>query len=365
MTKFKKGDLISKRYKIEAILGKRREGGMGELYLCRDLLKNQTIVLKTFKKKYLNNPLVVDRFKYESLAWILLGKHPFIVNAYYVIKLDKRIYIALEYIEPDEKGRNTLKDYYKDEISLKQALIWSIQFCSGMEYANSKGIEVHFDIKPSNIMITKDKILKISDFGLARVWENAEPINDWKSLINSCAENLSFVCVHNEKPIVGSPPWMAPERFEGKGDIRSDIYSFGIVMYQMVNKGKMPFSKYMLKHYYLDYKHQPDALVKEEFYPIIEKCLQKSPNERYQNFSELKQDLENLLWRIFREKISEPIIKEEESAIDLEYKGISFYCLGLYKEAVKYLESALKIDPNNQEASKYLEKALKKKNKIL
>ncbi|MHA1146810.1 MAG: protein kinase domain-containing protein [Promethearchaeota archaeon] len=360
MPKLKLGDLLGNRYKITGIFGGRGETGMGIVYRCEDLHRKEVIAMKTFQDKYINRKSSIDKFKHEALTWILLGKHPYLVNAYYVIQLRNKIYIALEFIELDEEGRHTLKDFLKKRIPYKQALTWCIQFCIGMEYALSRGIITHFDIKPSNIMITKEKILKISDFGLAKIWDEENIIDDWKEITQKCPEGLTFVCVNQDTKMAGSPLWMAPERYEGRGDIRSDIFSFGVVMYQMVNRGKLPFAKQTLKSYYLNVKNQPIEIIKKDFYPIIEKCLQKNPDKRYQDFAELRQDLSELYYKEFNENFKIVDFEDELTLKDFENRGISFLTLNLTKEAIKNFEKVLEINPLNSDVYRYLGNALKK-----
>ncbi|TFF93464.1 MAG: serine/threonine-protein kinase [Promethearchaeota archaeon] len=360
MTTIKPGDFIGSRYEVFKVFGGKRKTGMGILYACKDLERNETLILKTFQDKYINHERTINKFKHEALTWILLGKHPNIVNAKYVIKLDNKIYVALEYIPPDEQGRHTLQDFLEEKISFKQALEWSLQFCWGMEYAFNKGIITHFDIKPSNIMITKDKTLKISDFGLAKIWDEQDIIDDWEVMTEECPENLSFVCVYQEKKVTGSALWMAPERYEGEGDIRSDIYSFGVVMYQMVNEGKLPFAKQTLKSYYLNVKNQPIQKVVTDLYPIIEKCLQKKPMHRFQTFTELKEKLEALYQEEFGNRYQPLEIQKEIREIRYKDKGISFLTLGLHKEAKKYFQKALKQNPNDVECLKHFAITLKR-----
>ena len=110
-----------------------------------------------------------------------------------------------------------------------------------MEYACSRGVTPHRDIKPDNLMMTKDGTLKITDFGLAGLWEGAEAGELLPDGIDENRKGFTFIRRAGDKVVAGTPAWMAPEQFEGEADVRSDIYSFGIVMYQMINRGRTPF----------------------------------------------------------------------------------------------------------------------------
>ena len=164
------GYRIAGRYEIHRILGGEGKTGMGIVYVCYDHEFEEVIALKTFQDKYLASKQMKDSFKKEALSWIHLEQYPYIVRALWVQELDCRMFVASDFIAPDEQDRNTLTHYLTSTISLKQALTWAIQFCYGMEYACSRGVTPHRDIKPDNIMMTKDGTLKITDFGLAGVW---------------------------------------------------------------------------------------------------------------------------------------------------------------------------------------------------
>lgn len=124
--------------------------------------------MKTFRDEYLADAQARERFRREASVWVDLERHPYLVRAYFVEEVAGRLFIAMEYIAPDEHGINTLEGYLRQSPpDLAQSLRWAIQFCHGMQYAYSKGIRCHRDIKPANIMIGQDKTVRITDFGLA------------------------------------------------------------------------------------------------------------------------------------------------------------------------------------------------------
>ncbi|MHA1437058.1 MAG: protein kinase domain-containing protein [Promethearchaeota archaeon] len=342
MAKHKIGDLIGDRYKIIRIL----KGGMGVVYICFDNERHKLIALKTFLGKYLSSESVINSFKREALAWVHLEKHPYIVNAKFVINIDHRPYIGLEYIAPDEYGRNNLTHYLKTPIPLKKILKWAIQFCIGMEYSASRGITPHRDIKPDNIMITSSGIVKITDFGIAKLWDQDDKIVDWTEQAETGKIGLTFLRNSQNKTIVGTIPWMAPEQFEGKADIRSDIYSFGIVLYQMVNSGKKPFEFNTAEDYYDAHKNKHPKKLDSVLWPIIKKCLKKNPDKRYQDFLELRIDLE-ILYKQFTGKLPPRPLKETKlKARGYNDKGVSFATLNFLDDAIEEFKKAIIIRPN-------------------
>lgn len=344
--KIEVGNRIGRKFEIYRIFGGEGKSGMGIVYVCYNHEQRAVLALKTFQDKYLSSGEIKDSFKREALAWVHLERHPYIVQAISVEELDNRLFIILEYIAPDEAGRNTLTHYLQSPISLRLTLEWAIQFCYGMEHATSRGVTPHRDIKPDNIMITRDGTVKITDFGLAKLWDQTETIADWKELAEEGRSGLRFLRVADGKAVVGTFPWMAPEQFEGKADIRSDIYSFGIVLYQMANWGRLPFSARTVEDYYRAHKSTPVPRLDTKLLPVIERCLQKSPEARYRDFQELRIHLEKVyLAEIGATPPSPPRMIELE-AEEYSNKGLSFYTLGLLDDAIRECRKALQIKPD-------------------
>lgn len=337
----KEGDLINGRYEIMVIF----EGGMGIIYPCIDKVTEKMCVLKTFKidESELLDVLNRETMK-EALAWLKLDKHQNIIRAYGFDFLENKPYIFIEMVVPDENGKHNLEDYLKDKLSDKQILEWAIQFCHGMEHAVNNGVTPHRDIKPTNILITQDKILKITDFGLAKLWEDIDlsPIEDKLS-----KQTLDFLQITHSGG--GTLPWMAPEQYDGFADQRSDIYSFGIVLYQMVNKGKLPFFPKLdtFEDWRFAHKNFEMETIETDFLQIIEKCLNKDPEDRYNNFEELRIDLEDLYKKISGEIPPKPIEGSELDSVEYNNKAMSYYKLGLKKEAITLLEKSLEKNPDN------------------
>ena len=371
------GGLIAKRYEIFRILGGENKSGMGVIYVCYDHESKNVFALKTFQDKYLFSKEMKDSFKKEALAWINLERHPYIARANWVDNLDNRLFVICEFIAPDEQGRNTLTHYLRSPVSLKQALTWSIQFCYGMEHACSKGVTPHRDIKPDNIMITSDKTLKIIDFGLARFWDKAGIIGEIEEM-NEDRKGLSFIKTNNGRVICGTLPWMAPEQFDGIADVRSDIYAFGIVMYQMAHRGDLPFypkngddwetahKSYdispILAGSSLSLRAEGEAI--SMLFSLIEKCLRKIPEERYRDFHELREGLTKVYREVAGKEPSSPPDKIQLEAWEFDSKGVSLANLGLLDEAIETFKEAIRINPEYAEAHNNLGIALAKNGQI-
>ena len=341
--KIKVGHRIGGQYEVYRVLGGEGKSGMGVVYICYDHEAREICALKTFQNKYLDSRSVKDSFKREALAWMQLDWHPYIVRAIGVKELDYRLFIVLEYVAPDESGRNTLTQYLKTPVALSQALEWSIECCIGMEHAASKGVTPHRDIKPDNLMIARDGTLKITDFGLARLWDGTAIE---KRLAIESRHDAGFLHSMQNKSIVGTTPYAAPEQFEGQSDIRSDIYSFGVVMFQMAAKGKLPFDCNGSEEYHEAHKTRPVPKLKSRLFPIISRCMQKKPADRYADFGELRQDLEKLYRSLTRAEPPLSPTKLEMGAWEYNNKGLSLYNVGLVDDAIREYRKALRLKPD-------------------
>ncbi|WP_174591171.1 serine/threonine-protein kinase [Methanocella conradii] len=324
------GSLIGEQYEVRQILGGEGKSGMGIVYVCYDRSARQMYALKTFQDKYLYSGRARESFRQEALAWVLLDAHPNIVQAVGVEALDNRLFIVLEYVEPDDAGRNTLT-HYLNSISLLQAIEWAIQFCDGMAYAASHGVTPHRDIKPDNIMISRDGTLKVTDFGLARLWEGVLRSSD-----------MDF---SPYRSVVGTSPWMAPEQFDGVSDLRSDIYSFGVIMYQMANGGRQPFIADSVEGYHRAHCEAKVPYFKSRLFPIIRKCLKKSPDDRYGDFKSLRADLERLYRSLMGVWPPAPARRVEPAIWEYNNRGLALYNVGLVDEAIWVYRKALRVDP--------------------
>ena len=326
------GDRIENRYEIDDI----KQGGFGIVYLCYDHKDKLPLALKTFQAKFLSSQKAQDEFREEALTWIRLDKHKNIVRAYYVKNIEGQPYIFLEYAA----GGNLDDWLYTKQLDLPLALNFALYFCTGMDYAYQKMGLIHRDIKPSNILLTRDKTVKITDFGLAKTLE-VQP----KQV--SVPSDLSYV----QSTTAGTLPYMAPEQFtDQKIDTRADIYSFGIVLYQMVTMSyPYPKRSSWLKMHVKEAPLPIRQSIPADLADLIHKCLQKNPDDRYQNFSGLRYNLSKIYSDVTGDTIPEESAEESEAG-DLINKGTALGALGRPDEAVACFDQALKINPRDVEA---------------
>lgn len=332
---WKVGDKIASRYQIFKI----REGGMGIIYFCYDNKARQPVAIKTYKD---NDSLdIIEQFRSEALTWVRLGKHPNIVQARYVLDVERKPYVFMEYVDSKDDKDPTLRNYFKKgKLSVEQGLDFAIQFCNGMIHVTNiiPGL-IHKDIKPENILITPDGVLKITDFGLTKVFLNMSRVLQ----------------------VVGTFPYMSPEQCLGMEiiDTRADIYSFGIVLYEMLTCQR-PFngeSKFALIRQHVEENpknlSEINSTISDELNRVVMKCLSKKPENRFKNFEELKNALielypENKI-KCYNFNNSLP----ELSVFEAEYlsnKGTSMITLGRYHEAMAFFDMALEMEPTYIEA---------------
>ena len=268
----KAGSYLSERYEVLERIG---SGGMADVYRGKDHKLNRYVAIKVLKREYREDESFVRKFQSEAQAAAGL-LHPNVVNVYDVGRDRGLYYMVMELVEGI-----TLKEYIekKGALSTKEVLSIAIQMCSGIEAAHSHHI-VHRDIKPQNIIISKEGKVKVTDFGIAKAVSS-----------NTISSNA-----------MGSVHYTSPEQARGGfSDEKSDIYSVGITMYEMAT-GRVPFDGESTVSIAL--KHLQETIVPpSEYVPsipraleqIILKCTQKSPEGRYPNTTLLIMDLKRAL----------------------------------------------------------------------
>lgn len=268
----KAGIVIGERYEIIEQIG---SGGMSYVYKAKDHKLNRYVAVKVLKSEFSENKGFVSKFRVEAQAAAGLA-HPNIVNVYDVGEDNGLHYIVMELVEGI-----TLKEYIekKARLSVKEAISIAIQVSMGIEAAHNNHI-IHRDIKPQNIIISREGKVKVTDFGIARA-----------ATSNTITSN-----------VMGSVHYTSPEQARGGySDAKSDIYSLGITMFEMLT-GRVPFNgettvSIAIKHIQ-DEMPSPRDYVPEipvSVEQIIFKCTQKSPDRRYENMAQLIGDLKKSL----------------------------------------------------------------------
>lgn len=335
-----KGQKISDRYQIIKSIG---EGGMANVYLAYDTILDRNVAVKVLRGDLATDEKFVRRFQREALSASSLS-HPNIVEVYDVGEDNNQYYIVMEYIE----GKH-LKELLKKrgKLTLSEVIDIMLQITDGMSVAHDAYI-IHRDIKPQNIMIQENGVVKITDFGIAMAM-NATQLTQTNS-------------------VMGSVHYLPPEQANGKGStLQSDIYSMGILMYELLT-GKLPYKGDNAVEIAL--KHLKESLpsIKEDLPDlpqsienIIIRASSKNPKNRYADAREMHEDLLTCL----------DDSRKNEPKITLEYpenidesskskKSISS------KKEEKVLEKEIKKESGEEPIAKQITKSdLKKQNKFL
>ncbi len=263
-------------YEILCLLGK---GGMGEVYLADDTKLQRKVALKFISQEYVGDSWARRRLFREGQAAAQLD-HPNICDVYDIVEHDEQIFIVMQYVEGQ-----TLSDVIKQEVlSEDRIVLLSTQIVSALAAAHLHGI-IHRDVKPRNIMITPQGGVKVLDFGLAKnIHQAFEPTEDSISLLSKTGL------------VPGTVAYMSPEQLRGERlDYRSDIFSVGIVISEMIN-GKNPFARENLAETIsaiLTNQIDPSPKSTHSLEAIVSRCLHSEPDDRYQSTSELLLDLES------------------------------------------------------------------------
>ena len=268
----KEGMFIQERYEIISKIG---SGGMADVYKAKDHKLNRFVAVKVLKAEFRKDKAFISKFRVEAQSAAGLA-HPNIVNVYDVGEENGISFIVMELVEGI-----TLKEYIekKGRLAVREAISIAIQVSMGLQAAHNNGI-VHRDVKPQNIIISTDGKVKVTDFGIARA-----------ATSNTISSN-----------VMGSVHYSSPEQARGGySDYKSDIYSLGITMYEMLT-GHVPFDgdttvaiaiKHLQEEMQSPRKYVPD--LPKSTVQIIYKCTQKSPDRRYNDMEELIGDLKESL----------------------------------------------------------------------
>jgi serine/threonine-protein kinase len=265
------GRTLGGRYSVEAELGR---GGMARVYRGTDLVLGRPVAVKVLSSQYAQNGAFVSRFRREAQAAARLN-HPNLVQVFDTGSDDGVHYIVMEYVDA-----KTLADYLTGggRIMPDRAIELAESVCDALAVAHAQGV-IHRDVKPANIMVTRDGQVKVTDFGIARVTSNET--------------------VEQTAAVLGTASYLSPEQAQGGAiDQRSDLYSLGCVLYEMLT-GRPPFtadspvavaSKHVLEQPVSASRLNPD--VSPELDAVIMRALSKNPDDRYQDAAEMKEDLE-------------------------------------------------------------------------
>ena len=276
------------RYEIRSKIGK---GGMGEVYLAEDVRLGRKVALKLLARELTEDRDRLSRFDQEARAASALN-HPNIITIYEMGDEDGRHFIATEFIDGV-----TLRKHLRAPVDFPEVLNIAIQIAGALVEAHAAGI-IHRDIKPENIMVRRNGHVKVLDFGLAKLAALSADETDSEAITRAQVRTDAGV-------VLGTSQYMSPEQARGKPvDARTDVWSLGVVMYEMV-AGRQPFAGETKTDVILAImQNDPQPMVRfaqnvpAEFEWIVMKALRKELSERYQTIKELESDLKKLKQRL-------------------------------------------------------------------
>jgi len=372
--RYSRGDIIGGIFEVEKVLA----GGMGVVYICRTLRYDEVPesqrdpmngdspelpdsalevadrsakyhALKSFRRELLFHGDVRKRFDHEVQLWVSLPPHPNIVRAKSFLPKQYEPLLWLEYVDGGDLGRRLGRPLPPQEV-----VHIALQFCNGMIFLFESAGIVHRDIKPANILVTATGTVKITDFGLAKAFlGSSEQLPDAQETGTAKASTAGFATECGR--IMGSLPWMSPEQLTAPSDVTvaSDIYSFGVVLYEMYT-GKMPYSLDgdWLRRVLHEIPPTPAKVggVDEESSAIVMKCLEKMPSHRFPNFAELRTAFEQ--WAIQKgwSSLIPPVMTRVEleaamTADDWVNRGYALGMIGKHEECYQSYLRALDLNP--------------------
>lgn len=353
------GDQISGRYEVREVL----RGGMGIIYLCFDHETKQSVAIKTFQGRHLDNERTKARFTHEAHTWIRLEKHPHIVQARKVETFgDERVrarpHIIMEFVSGPEGLGTDLKSWIEhNQISIERAVEFGLHICLGMLHAVQKvpGL-VHRDLKPANILVRHDGIAKVTDFGLVRAADSAFDTQEVR-LIEEDDDSADSHRLTRAGTVVGTAPYMSPEQCQGLDvDLRSDIYAFGAILYEMLTGHRIFNARTNMEWIEAHLTKAPafPSAIEDNLPPALRYltlgCLAKNPADRPQSWEMVRDKLARIAEELTGSRPITEVGGADMELLDLMDQAYSLTELGFGQEALSAYDRALELAPATSSA---------------
>ncbi|KAA6230459.1 protein kinase (plasmid) [Chlorobium phaeovibrioides] len=336
---YRTGDLIENRYKVEEVMS----GAMGYVYIGRDARQQITFAIKQPKESMLADRDLFSRVLHEADSWTGLGMHPNIAYCYFVKQIEDVPHIFIEYV-----GGGSLEEWISDRrcADYKVGLDMAIQFCNGLERAHERGM-IHRDIKPRNILVTKEGLVKVTDFGIA----GGIKVGGKVGAISGDQQGTRM------GEMMGTLAYMSPEQFRDPRQksaeapegvwYESDVYSFGVCLWEMFC-GRRP------REISIGVTGDaPDPQILRRDIPaglrtLLLSSVDLDRGKRPQDFSELREKLNGIYRYLYGSDAPHYQLELHDTTADeLNNQGYSYYELGKKEEARKCFEAAVKVNNTN------------------
>ncbi|MEO9254140.1 MAG: serine/threonine-protein kinase, partial [Tepidiformaceae bacterium] len=339
--RFAPGELIGGRYRVR----RTATGGIGEVYFCLDERANAPVALKTLQERFLQpsnrNDRLRSRLQAETAIWASLDKHPNVVRCYYLTSIGNAPFLCLEWIaDPDRKNVSLHRLVAsRGPFDLRRGLQAGVEICRGLLHVAEKQPNfVHRDLKVENVLITQSGVAKVTDFGFSLV----------EGGVRMASPTRMGIPIPMPEQVVGTPTTMAPEQWKGGlVDVRADVYGVGCILFRTL-MGHGPFKGERHNDYRDAHCHVPAPRLGAEFpmrvAKLVDRCLAKSPNDRYQTMADLLEALESAYAKSFGERPAEPPELDELTADDRINRGITYYHLGRAGDALLDFDAVLESE---------------------
>jgi len=335
-TEWRPGDTILGRYKVEQVFS----GAMGKVYIAQHLGWNIPVAIKVPRPEVLADEEGAKRIFTEADSWVRMGMHPNVATCFYVMTIDKIPHLFIEFVDGGDLSAWLKAGRCKDQ---RTSLSMAIQFCHGMEFTHSKGI-IHRDIKPQNILVTRNALVKITDFGIVQSIKH--PDANSSSPLPDTSDNDGTIGFR------GTPGYASPEQFRDTHgvDRRTDIFSFGICLWLMFC-GRKPFKNNQIPEPAEPTPPSGSPPFPKALIHLLKKSVAYDPNLRYQDFKDLRTDLNQAHIDLFR--IDCPYMEVDFTDLEAENynnRAVSYLELNKTKEAALCLARAMEINDSLPEA---------------
>ena len=335
------GELIGGRYRVHRMA----TGGVGEVYFCFDEIAGAPLALKTLQARFLQpssrNDWLRARLEAEAAIWASLDRHPNVVRCYYLTSIGNAPFLCMEWIaHPDHANVSLHRLVAKDgPLELRRGLTVAIEVCRGLLHVAEKQPNfVHRDLKVENVLIGGSGVAKVTDFGFSLV----------QGGVRMAAPERPGISIPMPEQVVGTPTTMAPEQWKrGTVDVRADVYAMGCVLFRML-MGHGPFKGEVRNDYRAAHCDSAAPKLGDDFpaemVELVDRCLAKSPDDRFQTMAELLEALEVVYEVRFGRRLPAQPPLDELTADDRINRGNTYYHLGRCGDALLDFDAVLETE---------------------